>query len=97
VDIHIGIQAAISMQEHSAIDACGTRISTNGYPSFYGYQSNYPRIYGYPFEYPLISTDIQPMHGLAMDSRSTERRGKQERKRGEKKKKLKVHFYLRKG
>jgi len=34
VDIHIDIQAEISMQGHSAIDILGIQISTNGYPCF---------------------------------------------------------------
>jgi len=40
MDIHIDIQAGISMQGHSAMDIRKKYISMNGYPCFYGYQSS---------------------------------------------------------
>jgi len=40
VDIHIDIQARISMQGQSAMDIRKQQISINGYPCFYEYQSS---------------------------------------------------------
>jgi len=40
VDIHIDIQAGISMQGHSATDIRKQQISMNEYPYFYVYQSS---------------------------------------------------------
>jgi len=69
VNIHIDIQAGISMQGHFAIDVLGTLKSTNGYPYFNGYQ---PSII---LAFIAIHLDIHlylwtSMHGLSIDSRS---------------------------
>jgi len=40
VDIHVDIQARISLRGHSAMDIRKQLISINEYPCFYGYQSS---------------------------------------------------------
>jgi len=40
LDIHIDIQAGVSMQGHSAMDVRKQYISINGYTCFHGYQSS---------------------------------------------------------
>jgi len=39
VDIHVDIQAGISIQGHSEMDIRKQLMSMNGYPCVYGYQS----------------------------------------------------------
>jgi len=38
VDIHIDIQARVSMQGHSVMDIRKQKVFINGYPCVYGYQ-----------------------------------------------------------
>jgi len=65
VDIHIDIQAGISIQGRSTMDIREIWISTNGYPGFYGYQASIIHAFMDIHQFLRIS-----MHGLDMDSRS---------------------------
>jgi len=61
VDIHIDIQAGVSMQGHYAIDIRKQQISMNGFPCFMDISFQLSMFYGYPFVYPWISMDIHAL------------------------------------
>jgi len=71
VDIHIDIQARISMQGHSAMDIRKQEMSINGYSWFYGYQ--FSIIYAFmDIHLDILGCLWISMHWLAIDSRSRE-------------------------
>jgi len=58
VDIHIDIQAWISMHGYSAMGIRKQKISIMDIHVLRMSVFNYPCFYGYPFGYPCISMDI---------------------------------------
>ena len=66
MDIHIDIQAGISMQGHSAMDIRKQQISMMEYQCFVDIRLQLSILYGYPFGYLWISMIILGFLWLSM-------------------------------